>query len=77
MRKKKKKILTPLWENAQVLLKENKLEEADDVLMTLVWRIALYTMKGYNDDYKIEGVKKAVWYEREWVAIEAAGLLPE
>jgi hypothetical protein len=34
-------------------------------------------MDGHNDEYKIEGVKKSVWYERAWTAIQDAGLLPE
>jgi hypothetical protein len=44
--------------------------------MALVWKIADYTMDGHNDEYKIEGVKKSVWYERAWTAIEVNGLLP-
>ncbi len=44
--------------------------------MTVIWRVADYTMSGHNDDYKIEGVKKGVWYERAWTAIEVNGLLP-
>jgi hypothetical protein len=77
MKNGKTNVLTPLWLKAQTLLSENRLVEADDVLMTLIWKIADYTMDGYSDEYKIEGVKKAVWYERAWTAIEVNGLLPE
>ena len=77
MKNGKTNVLTPLWLKAQTLLSENRLEEADDVLMALIWKIADYTMDGYNDEYKIEGVKKSVWYERAWVELEKAGLLPE
>ena len=77
MKNGKTNVLTPMWLKAQTLLSENRLEEADDVLMALVWKIADYTMDGYNDEYKIEGVKKSVWYERAWTAIQDAGLLPE
>jgi hypothetical protein len=52
------------------------MEEADDMLMALIWKKADYTMEGYNDEYKIEGVKKSVCYERAWTAIEVNGLLP-
>jgi hypothetical protein len=77
MRNGKTNVVTPMWEKAQQLLKENKLEKADDALMALVWKIADYTMDGYDDNYKIEGVKKGVWYERAWTAIQDAGLLPD
>ena len=76
MKNGKTNVLTPMWLKAQTLLSENRLEEADDMLMALVWKIADYTMDGYNDEYKIEGVKKSVWYERTWTAIEVNGLLP-
>ena len=72
MRNGKTNVVTPMWEKAQ-----HKLEKADDALMALVWKIADYTAEGYPDSYKIEGVTKAVWYERVWTAIEKAGLLPE
>ena len=77
MKNGKTNVLTPLWLKAQALLKENKLEEADDVLMSLIWKIADYTMDGHPDSLKIEGTTKAVWYERAWTAIEVNGLLPE
>ena len=76
MKNGKTNVLTPMWLKAQTLLSENRLEEADDVLMSLIWKIADYTMDGHNDEYKIEGVKKSVWYERAWTAIEVNGLLP-
>ena len=77
MKNGKTNVLTPMWLKAQTLLSENRLEEADDVLMSLIWKIADYTMDGHNDEYRIEGVKKGVWYERAWTAIQDAGLLPE
>ena len=76
MKNGKTNVLTPMWLKAQTLLSENRLEEADDMLMALVWKIADYTMDGYNDEYKIEVVKKSVWYERALTAIEVNGLLP-
>jgi hypothetical protein len=72
----KTNVLTPMWLQARTLLNENKLEQADDVLMSLIWKLADYTMDGYPDSFKIEGVTKAVWYERAWTAIEVNGLLP-
>jgi len=76
MKNGKTNVLTPMWLRVQSLIKENKMDEADDVLMALIFKVADYTMSGHNDDYKIEGVKKGVWYERAWTAIEVNGLLP-
>jgi hypothetical protein len=76
MKNGKTNVLTPMWLQARTLLNENKLEQADDVLMSLIWKLADYTMDGYPDSFKIEGVTKAVWYERAWTAIEVNGLLP-
>ena len=76
MKEKKKLVITPLWERAQLLLSRKELELADDVLMTIIWRIARYTQQGYSDDFKVENVKIGVWKERAWVAIETNGLLP-
>jgi hypothetical protein len=77
MRKKIDTSITPVWNKAKQLIAEGRLEEADDALMTVIWRVADYTMDGHNDDYRIEGVKKGVWYERAWTAIEVNGLLPD
>jgi hypothetical protein len=77
MKNGKTNVLTPMWLKAKTLLNENKLEQADDMLMLLIWKLADYTMDGYPDSFKIEGVTKAVWYERAWTAIQDAGLLPD
>ena len=76
MKNGKTNVLTPMWLRVQSLIKENKMDEADDVLMALIFKVADYTMSGHNDDYKIVGVKKGVWYERAWTASEVNGLLP-
>ena len=76
MKNGKTNVLTPMWLRAQSLIKENKMDEADDALMALIFKISDYTLDGHNDEYKIEGVKKGVWYERAWTAIEVNGLLP-
>jgi hypothetical protein len=77
MRNGKTNVVTPMWEKAQQLLKENKLEKADDALMALVWKIADYTAEGYPDSHRVENVTIGVWKERAWTAIEKHGLLPE
>ena len=74
---KKTNIITPMWHNYQAVLKTGDLELADNKLMELVWKLADYTMLGYKDADKIEGVKLEVWKERVWFAIQNAGLLPE
>ena len=76
MKKNKVVSLSSIWEKSKQLVNENKLVEADDMLMKGIWCIANYTMAGHNDDYRIEGIKKAVCYERFWTLVETAGLLP-
>ena len=74
---KKTNVITPMWQNCQAVLKTGDLELTDNKLMELVWKLADYTVLGYKDADKIEGVKLEVWKERVWFAIENAGLLPE
>jgi hypothetical protein len=74
---KKTNIVTPMWEKCLSILKTNDMELADTKLMELVWKLADYTILGYKDTDRIEGVKLEVWKERVWMAIENNGLLPE
>jgi len=74
---KKTNIVTPMWKQCLAVLESNNLELADTKLMELVWKLADYTMLGFKDTDKIEGIKLEVWKERVWYAIENAGLLPE
>ena len=74
---KKTNIVTPMWENCRSIIATGDIELADQKLMELVWKLADYTMLGFKDADKIEGVKLEVWKERVWFAIENAGLLPE
>ena len=66
-----------MWKNCLAVLESNDLELADNKLMELVWKLADYSMLGFKDADKVEGVKLEVWKERVWYAIENAGLLPE
>ena len=54
---KKTNVITPMWEKCQAILKSGDLELADKKLMELVWKLADYTILGYKDADKIEGVK--------------------
>jgi len=74
---KKTNVITPMWIKCQQVLKSGDLELADKLLMELIWKLADYTMLGFKDADKIEGVKLEVWKERAWFATENAGLLPE
>jgi len=74
---KKTNVITPMWLNCQSILKSGDLELADNKLMELVWKLADYTMLGYKDTDKVEGVKLEVWKERVWFTIQNAGLLPD
>ena len=74
---KKTNVITPMWLNYQSILKSGDLELADNELMKLIYKLADYTINGYKDADKIEGVKLETWKERVWFAIENAGLLPE
>ena len=73
---KKTNIVTPMWIKCQEILNSGDLELADTKLMELVWKLADYTMQGFKDADKIEGVKLEVWKERTWYSLEHAGLLP-
>ena len=74
---KKTNVITPMWQNCLSVLESGDLELADTKLMELVWKLADYTMTGYRDADRIEGIKLETWKERVWYAIENAGLLPE
>jgi hypothetical protein len=74
---KKTNIVTPMWENCRSIIATGDIELADQKLMELVWKLADYTMLGYKDTDKVEGVKMEVWKERAWSQIENLGLLPE
>jgi len=73
----KTNIVTPMWKQCLAILETGDLELADIKLMELVWKLADYTMLGYKDADKVEGVKLEVWKERVWFCIENNGLLPE
>ena len=77
MKNGKTNVLTPMWLKAQALIKENKMDEADEALMALIFKVADYTMDGHPDSLKVENVSIAVWKERAWTAVEKAGLLPD
>jgi hypothetical protein len=74
---RKTNIITPMWKNCLSILQTGDLELADNKLMELVWKLADYSMLGYKDADKVEGVKLEVWKERAWMCIENNGLLPE
>ena len=74
---KKTNVITPMWQNCLSVLESGDLELADTKLMELVWKLADYTMTGYRDADRIEGIKLETWKERVWYVIENAGLLPE
>ena len=72
---KKTNVVTPMWDKCKKALDENNLELADDLLMTLIFKLGEYTIKGFKDADKIEGVKLEVWKERAWFSLENAGLM--
>jgi hypothetical protein len=74
---KKTNVVTPLWDKCKEALESKDLESADELLMKLIYKLADYTMQGYKDSEKIEGVAIGVWKERSWMALQNAGLLPE
>jgi hypothetical protein len=74
---KKTNIVTPMWQNCLSVVESGDLELADTKLMELVWKLADYTMQGFKDADRIEGVKLETWKERVWYTIENEGLLPE
>jgi hypothetical protein len=72
---KKTNVVLPLWNKCQQALSENNLELADELLMTLIFKLGEYTLKGYKDEDKIEGVKLCVLKERAWYSLENNGLM--
>ena len=72
---KKTNVVTPMWDKCKNALAENNLELADDLLMTLIFKLGEYTIKGFKDADVIEGVKLEVWKERAWFSLENAGLM--
>jgi hypothetical protein len=72
---KKTNIITPMWDKCKNALAENNLELADDLLMTLIFKLGEYTIKGFKDADVIEGVKLEVWKERAWFSLQNAGLM--
>ena len=66
----KKGEVTKTWENARRLIKENKLEEAEQALDLIILHMAVAQEKGLKDKDLIEGVKREVWLERAYVSIE-------
>lgn len=66
-----------MWQNCLSILESGDLELADTKLMELVWKLADYTMQGFKDADRIEGVKLETWKERVWYTIENEGLLPD
>jgi hypothetical protein len=66
----KKGEVTKTWENARRLIKENKLEEAEQALDLGIVYMAQAQQNGARDKDLIEGVKREVWLERFWVSIE-------
>jgi len=66
----KKGEVTKTWENARRLIKENKLEEAEQALDLGIVYMAQAQQNGARDKDLIEGVKREVWLERFWVSID-------
>ena len=68
--KKEKGPITKLWLEARQLIKENKLEEAEEVLDKGIFLLSYYTLQGSSDKDLLEKVKMETWKERFWVAIQ-------
>ena len=67
---KKEKPLTNLWLECRQLIKENRLDEAEQKLDRGILYLSHSTLKGLGDKDLIEGVKKEVWHERFWIAVQ-------
>lgn len=73
---KEKATMTQLWNQSQLLIRRKELELADRVLMSMIWRLADYTLEGYKDSYEIDDVQIGEWKEKAWICLEENGLLP-
>jgi hypothetical protein len=68
--KKEKGPLTKLWTTARKQIKEKQLKQLEETLDKGVMYLAFYSMQNIGDKELLEGVKKEVWHERFWMAIE-------
>jgi hypothetical protein len=72
---KKQGQMTTLWLKAKELIKENNPEKIEQLSELLEWGIVCLSIakleRGITDDKTLmEGVKKEVWHERFWIAME-------
>jgi hypothetical protein len=72
--KKKKTLFLVKWEEANKLLKEGMLKEADEALDWCILLLAKATLRG---EKSYCGDKVDLWKMRVWGLIEETGLLPE
>lgn len=69
--------ITKLWNKAKDQIAQGKINEADENLDYCLVILAKKSLAGAKGTDLLEGVKMDVWYERVWMTIENAGLLPE
>ena len=62
--------ITKTWLEARQLIKENRLEEAEQKLDRGILMAAQVTLEGMGDKDMFEGVKMEKWKERFWIATE-------
>lgn len=68
--KKEKGPVTKMWLEARQLIKENRLEEAEQKLDRGILMVAQATLEGMGDKDMLENVKMETWKERFWIATE-------
>jgi hypothetical protein len=68
--KKEKGPVTKTWLDARQLIKENRLEEAEQKLDRGILMVAQATLEGMGDKDMLENVKMETWKERFWIATE-------
>jgi hypothetical protein len=68
--KKEKGPVNKTWLDARQLIKENRLEEAEQKLDRGILMVAQATLEGMGDKDMLENVKMETWKERFWIATE-------
>ncbi len=71
---KDKKPFTKIWLKAKKLAEDKQVEQAQELLDTMIVHLAKISMKGVTE---LEGLKVDLWKDRAWLTLESIGLIPE
>jgi hypothetical protein len=71
-------VITENYKNGLQFLKENKMDEARDCFDFALSHLAIETLENdLTDNDELEGIRRGLWLERLWYALENNDLLYE